>query len=267
MLVMQDRFTKWVECSPLRRANTKTVLQAFKEKVIYRFGCPKTVICDNGPQFRSKCFQQALEDLGIVIRYTAPYSPQENPVERANRVIVPMIAQYVREDQKEWDVYLTQFMFAINTAKHETTSFTPASLNFGRELRPPKSLRREKERQDDPDVPKAEELIKELEKLADFYQITRVRLAEGFQRQCRPYNLRHRPYRPQKGQWAYYKKHHLSDATKAFSAKLAQKYEGPGKIIKIISPNIVLLQTAQSRRPERIHVKDLKPALDPPSNV
>ncbi|KAK9686546.1 hypothetical protein QE152_g37109 [Popillia japonica] len=51
---------------------------------------------------------------------------------------------HVGDDQRDWDIYLPQFAFAINTTRHETTGFTPAFLNFGRQLVPPKSLWREK---------------------------------------------------------------------------------------------------------------------------
>jgi len=48
LLVMQDRFTKWVELCPLRRATTPAILKQLYERVIYRHGCPDTVMSDNG---------------------------------------------------------------------------------------------------------------------------------------------------------------------------------------------------------------------------
>ncbi|KAK9700604.1 hypothetical protein QE152_g31132 [Popillia japonica] len=43
-------------------------------------------VYDNDPQFTSHKFRTAANDWGVEIRFTAPYSPQQNPVERANRV-------------------------------------------------------------------------------------------------------------------------------------------------------------------------------------
>ncbi|KAK9675018.1 Integrase core domain, partial [Popillia japonica] len=95
-----DRFTKWTECQALRQATATAVVQVIKEKVIYRFGAPKRFICDNGSQFTSNQFRTAAKDWGVEIRFTAPYAPHQNPVERANRVIGPMLAQYIEDDQR-----------------------------------------------------------------------------------------------------------------------------------------------------------------------
>ena len=62
ILVCQDRFTKWVEMCPLKTATTKTVVQAFKERIIYRFGCPRMLLADNGPQFASGEFRREMDD-------------------------------------------------------------------------------------------------------------------------------------------------------------------------------------------------------------
>jgi len=49
LLVMQNRFTKWVELSPLRRATAPAVKQQkLTEQIIYRHGCPRVIISDIG---------------------------------------------------------------------------------------------------------------------------------------------------------------------------------------------------------------------------
>lgn len=70
----------------------------------------------------------------------APYSPQANAVERANRVIKTMITQYVRDNHQSWDQYLEEFHFALNTERHESTDFTSSMLHLGRELKPPQAV-------------------------------------------------------------------------------------------------------------------------------
>lgn len=51
-----------------------------------------------------------------------------------------MIRAYLDQDHKKWDLYLDDFRFAYNTAKHSVTNMTPAFLNLGRELEPRTSL-------------------------------------------------------------------------------------------------------------------------------
>ena len=61
----------------------------------------------------------------------------------------------------------------------------------------------------------------------------------------------------------YHQTHNLSDASKKFTAKLAPKYEGPSKIIQILSPSVLMLQVPNRRKPVKVHVKDIKiPSAD-----
>lgn len=135
--VMQDRFTKWIELKPLRRATSFTAIKALKELIIYRHGCPRTLVSDNGRQFISKEFTLFIEDYGITYRKTPPYSPQCNPVERVNKVVKTMIRQYLENDNSDWERHLLEIQFAYNTVSHTSTGFSPAYLNTGREFLPP----------------------------------------------------------------------------------------------------------------------------------
>lgn len=263
LLVFQDCFTKWVELHPLRRATTKPIIEAFKSRILYRFGVPKILTSDNGSQFANKFFCSLAQEFGIQHRFTAPYSPQENPVERMNRVIGPMLAQYIESDQREWDRYLPEFMFAINTARHESTGYTPSMLTYGHELLPPLSIRARTANQEPEPTVTPSSYVGQLEKLKDLMTLARHNMDKAFTHQQRHYNLRRRPYRPQVNQWVYRKEHPLSKAGLFFSKKLAPKFSGPFKIYNIVSPVIVSLQDEEGRKCGTAHVKDLKPAPTP----
>lgn len=62
LLIMQDKFTKWVELHPLREQKTRPIINALKEKVILRYGCPRILITDNGSQFRATEFANLLNE-------------------------------------------------------------------------------------------------------------------------------------------------------------------------------------------------------------
>jgi hypothetical protein len=70
VVVMQGRFTKWVQCRAVRKATARAVTQALYEEVIPRFGCPVTVISDNGTQYSGGTFRTLLLELGIAHRLT-----------------------------------------------------------------------------------------------------------------------------------------------------------------------------------------------------
>ena len=121
ILVMQDRYTKWVELRTLSKATSAAVAKALKEQVILRFGTPKSVVSDNGHQFLSREFTQFLEEYKIEHRRTPPYTPQCNPVERTNKVIKTAINQYLGKSQKKWEALLLELAFAYHSAASDST--------------------------------------------------------------------------------------------------------------------------------------------------
>jgi transposase InsO family protein len=84
IVVFQDYFTKWIECKPLKTATTKTVLEAFQEQVILRWGLPSILLSDIGPQYVSRLMTSIAKMYRISQIFTPYYSPQANPTERVN---------------------------------------------------------------------------------------------------------------------------------------------------------------------------------------
>ena len=62
LLVIQDKFTKWVECVPLREATAVGLKKAIRERIFSKFGWPRKLISDNGSQFTSKDFIRFLKE-------------------------------------------------------------------------------------------------------------------------------------------------------------------------------------------------------------
>lgn len=262
LLVFQDRFTKWIEVQPLRNATARTVIQGLRKQIIYRYGTPKTIVSDNGAQYSNRLFKKMTTAFGIHHRFTPPYSPQNNPVERANKVIGTIIAQLAKGDQKKWDAWLLEMVFALNSAKHESTGFTPAMLNFGRELLPPKSVRAGVDPERHPDEEESPHEYREhMRKLEDVISIARTNLEKAFIKQSHHYNMRRRAYQPRVGNLVYRREHVLSDTSKGFMANLAPKFAGPFRIARVESPVIVEIRNLDNNRfCGRVHVKDLKVA-------
>ena len=185
LLNIQDRFTKWVEMLPLRKATGSAIAGALLERIIYRHGCPDSLISDNGRQFLAKPVQDVLKEFGIRHRKTPTYTPQCNPVERTNRTLKTMIRQFIDRNHRHWDRHLAALQYAYNMARHEATGFTPAYLNHGRELASPHPDDRSRK---STGVPPAANR----RRLEEAYEVVRINLAHAFQRQEPHYNLRKR---------------------------------------------------------------------------
>lgn len=258
LLVFFDRFSKWVELVPQRRATAEGVVKAFRERILARFGAPKVLISDNGNQFTSKILQKYLRDVGVHHQFTAPYCPQENPTERANRTIKTMIAQVSQNQHNRWDDLLPEISLAINTAISESTGYSPAYLVQCREPRLPKSLYDETVPGTGNTRKTPEERVSELREV---FQIVRKRMSQAAEEQRRHYNLRRRPWKPVVGETVLVKQHPQSKAIDQFAAKLAPKYDGPFDIIDFVSPVIVRLQGPDKRSTKLAHLSELKPYL------
>ncbi|XP_025264171.1 uncharacterized protein LOC112637817 [Camponotus floridanus] len=102
LLVMQDRFSKWVELTSLRKATADAVTQAVTNNIILRHGRPEIILSDNGTQLRSKQLENRLKECNIRHVITSAYAPHCNPVERTNRTIKTMVAQFAGADQKTY---------------------------------------------------------------------------------------------------------------------------------------------------------------------
>ncbi|XP_054259858.1 uncharacterized protein LOC128984549 [Macrosteles quadrilineatus] len=112
---------------------------------------------------------------------------------------------------------------AINTAVHQSAGYTPAYLNFGKELRLPEALHEgiEVDPGDNPRVPDRLQLLRTIQ------DTVKLNLSKAYQRQAKYYNLRSRPNTFKEGQHVLCRRHELSDAARGFAAKLAPQFDGP----------------------------------------
>ena len=64
LMVMVDKFNKWIEVKPIKKLDGKMAV-AFLEDVINRYGYPHSIITDNGSNFAKGAFQQFCGAKGI----------------------------------------------------------------------------------------------------------------------------------------------------------------------------------------------------------
>ncbi|UYV85023.1 hypothetical protein LAZ67_X004325 [Cordylochernes scorpioides] len=112
----------------------KEAAKFLMEDVVLKHGAPREIITDRGRVFQSKLIAELTNQCSSIHRFTTAYHPQTNGLtERLNKTLANMIAMYVSVEQKDWDVILPYVTFAYNTAKQDTTGFTPFKLIHGRE--------------------------------------------------------------------------------------------------------------------------------------
>ena len=66
-----DLFSRWIECTPIRKAKAQTIRREFNERDFLRFGLPEVFHTDNGSEFKNKAQDKFLEERGVA--HTLPF--------------------------------------------------------------------------------------------------------------------------------------------------------------------------------------------------
>ena len=77
LLVMVDKFTKWIEAKPVKTAESGLVID-FISGVVHHFGIPHSIITDNGTNFTADEVKLWCKNMGIKLDYTSVYHSQTN---------------------------------------------------------------------------------------------------------------------------------------------------------------------------------------------
>ena len=78
LLVATDYFSKWIEADAYASIKDRDVTWFIWRNIIYRFGIPRSIISDNGPQFDNQIYQNFCQELKIRNLYSTPRYPQRN---------------------------------------------------------------------------------------------------------------------------------------------------------------------------------------------
>lgn len=257
LLVVTDTFTKFPLLFPLRAATATSVAKHLENDVFLIFGIPKYVICDNGSEFSGRPVKTLAAEYKVKILYNASRHPQANPVERINKTLGNMLRSYVKENHRLWDKDLAKFGFALRSARHEATGYTPSFLNFGREM----NLNVEVSKEDTAAIPEIldnSQYGAKLKDLQKIYNEVGEKLSRTYNKNAERYNLRRRHIEFKEQDRVWKRSFAQSDATRNFAAKLAPRFNGPYIISKRISPLIYELQDEKGKVIGNWHIADLK---------
>lgn len=269
LLVVADWFSKYCLLFPMRKAIASTIAKFMEERVFLVYGVPQFIICDNGTQFAGRTFKNLAKTYNVQkIWFNARYHPQANFVERVNKTVGTAIRSYIDENHKSWDKNIYQIQYALNTATHEVTGYSPAFINFGRTVPCSgdfygkiSSTRDVELLPDDRD-----KFVRDIKGLSEVYENICTKLNKAYQRNEKQYNLRRRDISFKEGDKVWRRNKVLSDASNKFSAKLSPKY-----VLCVVSEKISRvvynLKFLDGSDAGRWHVKDLKVYLGSNSDV
>ncbi|XP_065026133.1 uncharacterized protein LOC135650583 [Musa acuminata AAA Group] len=89
IIVGVDYFTKWVEAEPLATITEHQMEKFVWRNIVTRFGVPRAIITNNGPQFAGRRFREFCAGHGIQLRFSSVAHPQTNGLAKVtNRSIL-----------------------------------------------------------------------------------------------------------------------------------------------------------------------------------
>ena len=129
LLIVVDAHSKWPEVSVM---TSTTSAQTILVRVMFaRFGLPKQLVSDNGPQFTSDEFEQFLVCNGISHIRSSPYHPSTNgAAERLVQTVKQALCSECRDDLS-MEKALASFLLRYRSTPHATTGVSPCSLFLG----------------------------------------------------------------------------------------------------------------------------------------
>ena len=132
-VVVDHDLTKGVVLMPCsKEINAIGTAKLYHDNVYRRFGLPKRMISDRGPQFSSQVFQELCTKLGVKSSMSTAYHPQtDGQTERMNQEIEAYLRIYCGAHPEQWVDHLPDLEFAHNINVHSATNQSPFALMMG----------------------------------------------------------------------------------------------------------------------------------------
>lgn len=262
VIVCTDYLTRFTITKALPNGEAIEIAKFLIEDVILKHGAPRELISDRGRSFLSNLIFEINRLCKTTHLLTSAYHPQTNGLtERFNKTLADMLAMYVSVDQRNWDSILPFVTFAYNSAKQESTGFTPFFLMHGREVETPL----------DSILPVNTEnsannyVAKLISNAEEARQLAKLNIMKSQSRDKYRYDQHHRPVEYHRGDlvWIYTPVRKVG-----LSEKLLKRYFGPYQVIEKLSDvtyRIAPCEESKNKRKikEVVHVIRMKPYHDP----
>jgi transposase InsO family protein len=129
LLVMVDKFTKWIEAMPITRVDATSAMTFFRSFTC-RFWAPHDIITNNVSKFTSREFHDFCQELLIQISYASVAHPQTNGlVEKANGMVCNYLTKQnlrplARESNRAWVEELPSVLCSLRMTPNRSTLHT-----------------------------------------------------------------------------------------------------------------------------------------------
>ena len=134
IIIAVEYVTKWEEAEPVDTCSSEIATNFIYENIITRFGCPLTLISDQGTHFINKTIKTLTDQFQIGHQRSTAYHPQSNGViEAFNKTLTKELTKICNSNKDDWDEKIPVVLWAYRTAYKQSTDQTPFRLVYGQE--------------------------------------------------------------------------------------------------------------------------------------
>ena len=131
LLVITYNQTNFTIAVPLRDRQTQTIAEALIYRVIYLFGPPRWIVCDEAAEFTLAIIQAILTMLNCRLKVISPYNHGSSKCKRQIKMISNIIVKHLWDKGQMWPLFTTTAAYPMNTFTSEAlSSFSPFQLVF-----------------------------------------------------------------------------------------------------------------------------------------
>jgi RNase H-like domain found in reverse transcriptase/Reverse transcriptase (RNA-dependent DNA polymerase)/Integrase zinc binding domain/Retroviral aspartyl protease/Chromo (CHRromatin Organisation MOdifier) domain len=255
VLVVTDRLTKMVQCIPTTTTvNAPGVAKLFVEHVFMHYGLPQVIVSDRDPKFVSAFWRSLFKCFGTQLAFSSSYHPEtDGQTERVNRTLEQVLRCHCSAFPNHWDQYLHFAQFALNSAKHVSTGYTPFYLMYGYQPVTPITLAVEHPQS------KVQSVLDMLHEMAHHLRVAQHNMEKAQRQQAVQANKRRREHVFRVGDMVMLSTDNISLPSDP-GKKLRPRYIGPYPVVNVVNPVSVKLGLPSSMTIHPVfHVSYLKP--------
>jgi transposase InsO family protein len=105
IITATEYLTRWAEEREFKDCSATTTVRFIFEDIITRFGCPKTLMSDQGTHFINKTIEALTQEFDVHHQKNTPYHPQENRmVESFNNILETEMMNICSVNRDDWDL-------------------------------------------------------------------------------------------------------------------------------------------------------------------
>ena len=140
LLVIVDKFSRWVECYPTSTGTARHVVKVLSTDIIPRWGVPQIIDSDRGATFTAQVCEELGKLLGYKLKFHTPFHPQSSGhTERKNKDVKRALEKYHAEGIP-WPDALPWVLASLRGSVNKDIGLSPFEIIFGRPMNLPGAI-------------------------------------------------------------------------------------------------------------------------------